>query len=264
VSRSTADDAKKDSANAATFNSEEEGAFSVITLGDLDLLSDSSDGDDEERWKYVSSEEDYFSKMGDTDEGGESLPPSDVTSDDDPAELPSDSVSLVHDGQISAPVVELYDSGSMHHISPYKDKFTSLTDIPPKSFSAANKQSFNATAVGDLVIDVPNGYDTTKLTLTEVLFSPAVGYTLVSIGCLDQLGYSVTFADGTCTIRSPDDDVIGRVPKSQAGLYRVIHTGGDDSANAVETVTVMELHCRMGHISPNVAHRLAENDSCQA
>ena len=141
----------------------------MITLGDLDLLSDSSDGDDEERWKYVSSEEDYFSEMGDTDEGGESLPPGDVTSDDGPAELPSDSVSLVHDGQISAPVVELYDSGSTHHISPYKDKFTSLTDIPPKSFSAANKQSFNATAVGDLVIDVPNGYDTTKLTLTEVL-----------------------------------------------------------------------------------------------
>jgi len=198
-------------------------------------------------------------KSPSTDEGGESLPPGDVTSDDDPAELPSDSVSLVHDGQISTPVVELYDSGSTCHISLYKDKFTSLTDIPPKSFSATNKQSFNATAVGDLVIDVPNGYDTTKLTLTEVLFSPAVGYTLVSIGHLDQLGYSVTFADGTCTIRSPDDDVIGRMPKSQAGLYRVIHTGGDDSANAVETVTVMELHRRMGHISPTVARCLAEN-----
>lgn len=81
-----------------------------------------------------------------------------------------------------------------------------------------------------------------------------MGYTLVSIGRLDQLGYSVTFADGTCTIRSPDDDV----PKSQAGLYRVIHTGGDDSANAVETVTVMELHRRMGHISPTVARRFCE------
>jgi len=121
VSQSTADDAKKDSANAATFDSKEEGAFLVITLGDLDLLSNSSDGDDKERWKYVSSEEDYFSEMGNTDEGGESSPPGDVTSDDDPAEFPSDSVSLVHDGQISMPVVELYDSGSTHHISPYKD-----------------------------------------------------------------------------------------------------------------------------------------------
>ena len=230
----------------------------MIALGDLDLLSKSSDGDDEERWNYVPSEEDQFSEMGETDDG-ESLPPGDNSPSDIPTELSPDLVNLVHDSQISASVVELYDSGSTQHISQYKDKFTSLTDIPPKSFSAANKQSFDATAVGDLVIDVPNGYDMTKLTLTEVLFSPAVGYTLVSIGRLDQLGYSVTFADRTCTIRSPDDDVIGRMPKSQAGLYCVIHTGENDSVNVVETITVMELHRRMGHISLNVARRLTEN-----
>ncbi|KIN93487.1 hypothetical protein M404DRAFT_94062, partial [Pisolithus tinctorius Marx 270] len=64
---------------------------------------------------------------------------------------------------------------------------------PPKTFVAANKQSFNATAIGDLIIEVPNGCDVTKLRLTEVLYSPVVGYTLVSVGRLDQLGYSVTF-----------------------------------------------------------------------
>ena len=107
---------------------------------------------------------------------------------------------------------------------------------------------------------MPNGCDVTKLRLTEVLYLPAVGYTLVSIGRLDQLGYSVTFGDGTCTICSPDDDGIGRVPKTHAGLYHVIHTGADDGANAaVETVTIMELHCRMGHISPIFACHLAEN-----
>ncbi|KAG2343734.1 hypothetical protein BDR05DRAFT_837116, partial [Suillus weaverae] len=42
------------------------------------------------------------------------------------------------------------------------------------------------------------------------------------------------------------------------GLYRVIHDA--ESANsATETITVMELHRRMGHISPAVARRLAEN-----
>ncbi|KIK15220.1 hypothetical protein PISMIDRAFT_115493, partial [Pisolithus microcarpus 441] len=69
----------------------------------------------------------------------------------------------------------------------------SLTSILLRTFAATNKQSFNATAVGDLIIEVPNGCDVTKLRLTEVLYSPMVGYTLVSIGCLDQLGYSVTF-----------------------------------------------------------------------
>ncbi|KIK13223.1 hypothetical protein PISMIDRAFT_119245 [Pisolithus microcarpus 441] len=87
-----------------------------------------------------------------------------------------------------------------------------------------------------------------------------VGYTLVSIGHLDQLGYSVTFADGPCTICSPDDNVIGCVPKTQAGLYCVIHTGTHEEAIATtETVTIMELHRRLGHILPTVAHHLAEN-----
>ncbi|OAX30988.1 hypothetical protein K503DRAFT_651505, partial [Rhizopogon vinicolor AM-OR11-026] len=55
---------------------------------------------------------------------------------------------------------------------------------------------FNATGIGEMVIEVPNGLDASKLRLTEVLFSPEVGYMLVSIGQLDELGYSVTFADG--------------------------------------------------------------------
>ena len=69
-----------------------------------------------------------------------------------------------------------------------------------------------------------------------------------------------SLGDGTCTIRSPDDNVIGHVPKTHAGLYRVINTGADNGANAaVETMTIMELHHRMGHISPIVTCRLAEN-----
>ncbi|KIO08044.1 hypothetical protein M404DRAFT_78898, partial [Pisolithus tinctorius Marx 270] len=213
----------KGSAHAVTLDSDEEGAFSVHTLDEFD------------------------------DEV--TLP--DLLSDDE--DLPYDSANLVNDSPISAPIVELYDSGSTRHISPYKEKFERLTPIPPRLFSAANRQLFDATAMGELVIEVPNGYDVTKLRLTEVLYSPEVGYTLVSIGRLDQLGYSVTFAEGTCTIRNPADDVVGRIPKSKAGLYRVIHDDDCDSINAAaETITVMELHRRMGHISPSVTRCLAE------
>ncbi|OAX31640.1 hypothetical protein K503DRAFT_660552, partial [Rhizopogon vinicolor AM-OR11-026] len=53
--------------------------------------------------------------------------------------------------------IELYDSGSTRHISPYKERFETLSDIPPKPFTAANKQTFNAVAVGEMVIEVPNG-----------------------------------------------------------------------------------------------------------
>ena len=50
-----------------------------------------------------------------------------------------------------------------------------------------------------MVIEVPNGIDALKLQLTD-LYSPEVSYTLVSIGCLDQCGYTTTFGSGMCTI----------------------------------------------------------------
>ncbi|OAX30756.1 hypothetical protein K503DRAFT_652234, partial [Rhizopogon vinicolor AM-OR11-026] len=53
--------------------------------------------------------------------------------------------------------VELYDSGSTRHISPYRERFATLSEIPPRTFAAANKQLFDATAVGDMVIEIPNG-----------------------------------------------------------------------------------------------------------
>ncbi|KAG2068612.1 hypothetical protein BDR04DRAFT_966479, partial [Suillus decipiens] len=56
--------------------------------------------------------------------------------------------------------------------------------------------SFNAVGVREMVVEVPNGIDVSQLCLTEVLYSPEVGYTLVSIGHLNELGYSMTFANG--------------------------------------------------------------------
>lgn len=159
-----------------------------------------------------------------------------------------------------SPIVELYDSGTTRHISPYKDRFETLSPIPPKPFIAANKQCFNATGIRELVIEVPNGVDSSKLCLTEVLYSPEVGYTLVSIGRLDKLGYSTTFADGMCIIRGSSENIIGAIAKMKRGLYCVVHDGEGETANATdETITMVELHRCMGHIAPSAARCLAEN-----
>jgi len=216
-------------------------------LPDLLSLSDSDSDADEHENLHV-SDADWFSEVGDDKD----LPCSD--------ELPSELAAHASDGCTNTPVIELFDSGSTRHISPYLDHFETLKSIPPKSFAAANKQHFDATAIGDMIIEVPNGVAVSQLRLTEVLFLPEVGYTLVSIGRLDELGYSITFADGICTICDPADDVIGQIPKSEQGLYHVIHEHNSGSANsAVETITVMELHRCMGHITPSVAYCLAEN-----
>ena len=95
--------------------------------------------------------------------------------------------------------------------------------IPPKSFRAANKQNFKAVGTGEMTIDIPNGANISQLRLTEVLYSPEVGYTLVSVGCLDDNGFLLTFAGGKCTISGPDGEHVGAVPKNGNGLYKIVH-----------------------------------------
>ena len=156
------------------------------------------------------------------------------------------------------PRVEIFDSGTTRHISPYRDDFVTLSAITPKTLRAANKGSFSAVGVGELVIDVPNGVDINQLHLTEVLYSPEVGYTLVSIGRLDENGFSATFGGGKCVLRGPEGECIGQVPKNPKGLYRVEHEA--DSANAAtEAITIDQFHRRMGHISPLIAKKLVDN-----
>ncbi|KDR65014.1 hypothetical protein GALMADRAFT_260373, partial [Galerina marginata CBS 339.88] len=117
--------------------------------------------------------------------------------------------SLASQNPSDAPRVEIYDSGTNRHISPYQDDFLEFQPIPPRQLRAAN------------------GVNSSNLLLNEVLYSPEVGYTLVSIGKLDELGFKSTFAEGYCTITDPNGVQVGKVPKNAKGLYRVEHDAAD-------------------------------------
>ena len=55
-----------------------------------------------------------------------------------------------------------------------------------------------------MIINIPDGADSSQLRLTEVLYSPEVRYTLISIGQLDNKGFSATFLGRKCLIQGPD------------------------------------------------------------
>ncbi|TFK63884.1 hypothetical protein BDN72DRAFT_737567, partial [Pluteus cervinus] len=61
--------------------------------------------------------------------------------------------------------VELYDSGTTHHISPYRDDFINFVKTEPRPLTAANKGRFAAVREGDIVVEVPNGTMSSKLSL---------------------------------------------------------------------------------------------------
>ena len=100
--------------------------------------------------------------------------------------------------------------------------------------------------MNEMTIDIPNGADILQLKLMEVLYSPEVGYTLVSVGHLDEKGFEVTFLGGKCTICVPDGNHIGDIPKLK-GLYHVIHDQPEYVNSAEEELTLDQFHHRMGH-----------------
>ena len=145
-------------------------------------------------------------------------------------------------GQYPYMQAELYDSGCTQHVSPFCEDFTNFMEIPLKTFHAANKQSFSATKRGEMVINIPIGVNFSKLQLTEVLYSPEVGCTLISIGKLDEKGFSAAFSGGKCTIHGPDGECVGEVPKSGKGLYKVQHETDEEANSAKEILTLDMLH----------------------
>ena len=151
--------------------------------------------------------------------------------------------------------IELYNSGAMCHISPYKSDFSNYSVLdPPVFLNAANQQKFPTIGVGSLAIQAPNGSVESTLTLANILHVPAVGYTLVSLSALDKKGYRASIGGRTLDLFAPGGERITCIPQSARGLYHITHT--TKSANAVETVSVMELHWCMGHITPTSARAL--------
>jgi hypothetical protein len=217
---------KTDSAHAAVeSDSESEGVFAMISdtesMPDLEVL----DFDDD--WFTEEEEEDGELETSDRDDHS----PGEAFVAMEPART----------GQYAYVQAELYDSGCTKHISPYRQDLVDFMEILPKPFRAANKQSFSATGIGKLTVNLPNGAESSKLELTKVLYSPEVGYTLISVGNLDDQGFTVSFGGGKCVITNSEGEKVGEVPKNHKGLYRVEHD--QETADlASDEITLDQFH----------------------
>jgi len=137
--------------------------------------------------------------------------------------------------------IKLYNSGCTNHMTPYCNTLENFTSIKPKSFHAANQQNFQALSKGEMTIEVPNGINTSELQLTEVLYSPEVGYTLISIGQLDKCSFQILFGNGKCQIFTPDEEQMGEISRNSRGLYRHV-TERVSASSAIETLTLDQFH----------------------
>lgn len=150
-------------------------------------------------------------------------------------------------------VADLYDSGASHHMSPFLDDFAVFTAREARPLNAANQQQFQALGIGEMVVPVPNAPAMdSHMRLTDVLYTPDLGFNLVSIGRIDDAGYSATFSGGTCVISDAAGNPVGNIPKDR-GLYMVTRerpaaAGAHAAASTIDKLTEMEAHRRLGHI----------------
>jgi transposase InsO family protein len=150
-------------------------------------------------------------------------------------------------------------------MSPFRHCFANYRSIPPRPITAANKRIFYAIGTGDLQIDVPNGDMTTPVLLKDTLHAPDMALTIVSIGRITGTGSSVTFEDNTCKIKTRSGKLIGNIPASANGLYKVEHTHSVYSANSstVEQVDIHTLHRHLGHIAADAIRSLIRNNAIE-
>jgi hypothetical protein len=88
---------------------------------------------------------------------------------------------------------ELYDSRASCHMTAYHDRLEYFVSIVPKAIAAADKRYFQATGKGNLRIKIPNGKTTSSILLTNVLYCPEMGLTLISISKLVDAGFHSHF-----------------------------------------------------------------------
>lgn len=155
-------------------------------------------------------------------------------------------------GAATSTTVELYDSGASQHMSPYRDRFINFKSISPHPIQAADKHTFEAIGRGDLPIELPNGKSKTRILLTNVLYAPSMGVTLVSISRLTSAGHAALFRDESCKIFDANKKLLGEVPVRN-GLYQVRRplTSFAGVTNTPKILTMEELHKRMAHIAPS-------------
>lgn len=157
--------------------------------------------------------------------------------------------------------VDLYDSGATRHMSGFRHRFINYTETEPVPVLAADKRTFNANGKGDMYIYLPNGdQEPSRILLTNVLFAPSMGITLVSISRIAAAGSTVVFTGNICKIYNKERIVVG-VIKVKGGLYRVYTSSSEAGAHVVSTkeaLSIDELHRYLGHVSHERARLLVK------
>jgi Pol polyprotein len=132
---------------------------------------------------------------------------------------------------------KIYDLGALRHMSPH-----------------SNNKVFHAIGMGDLKVKLPNGDKSSRVLLKDVLHAPDMTLTVVSIGCIMKAGYNVEFDEDkqVCWIcKKKNRPIIGHIPVGMNNLFKVEHALSASTMELAQSMDILTLHQKLGHISVN-------------
>ena len=162
-----------------------------------------------------------------------------------------------------------YDSGATKSLSGQIHMFRDVRAAQvPVVFKTASSRDIVCRNVGDIWVRSTLGK---ILKLTDVYLSEEVAAnTLLSIGVLDNKGFTVSFAGGQCSITNAEGELVERISKQPSGLYshdyELVTTGiGGAAETAFLASTSMAtatpstqwlMHLRLAHCSLGLLRKL--------
>src|SRR5258707_4700546 len=142
-------------------------------------------------------------------------------------------------------------------MSPHCKHFITYETIPACPIIAANNKVFHAIGMGDLEVELPNSNKSSKVLLKDVLHAPDMTLTIVSISHIMKASYNVKFDkdEQVCWIcKKKNGPIIGCIPVGVNNLFKVKHALSASTTGLAQSVDILMLHQRLGHISVNAIH----------
>ncbi|MCO5592326.1 hypothetical protein L7F22_046327 [Adiantum nelumboides] len=139
----------------------------------------------------------------------------------------------------------IIDSGASFHVTPHKEWFASYLPMHG-SIKLGDSHQLEILGIGDVKVCMANG---TQFMLKDVRHVPKLSKSLVSMGQLDELGYTTVFGNGSWLICKANL-VILKGQKSGTLYPLYVSLVKENGIYVAETMPSIELwHSRLGHIS---------------
>lgn len=141
----------------------------------------------------------------------------------------------------------IIDSGATNHMSGCRDWFDSLHDSSTKEVCVANGKKLVVSGKGDVHFTCKFNGELLNITLKDVLFIPDLTVNLISVSCLTEKLFKLSFTDKTCNFIKSGKVVLSA--RKIGRVYILLTVGRANLTTSATSKDMMLWHQRLGHLN---------------